>query len=47
MARSNPGMTTDVGKTVIVIIDSHNDFLGSHGVAWGVVGESMCVSPLT
>ncbi len=36
-----PGMVVDAHNTAIVITDPQNDFLSPHGVAWGVVGESV------
>ncbi len=41
MALPNPGMSIDLERTAIVIIDPQNDFLSPEGVAWGVVGESV------
>ena len=41
MTLPNPGMTIDIDRTAILIIDPQNDFLSPTGVAWGVVGESV------
>lgn len=41
MALPDPGMSIDLERTAIVIIDPQNDFLSPDGVAWGVVGESV------
>jgi len=34
-------MTIDPERTAVLITDPQNDFLSPHGVAWGVVGESV------
>ena len=36
----DPGMVID-GRTALVLTDPQNDFLSPHGVAWGVVGQSV------
>ena len=41
MTLPNPGMTIDVERTAILIVDPQNDFLSPTGVAWGVVGKSV------
>lgn len=41
MALPNPGMQIDNTNTALVVIDPQNDFLSPHGVAWGVIGESV------
>ena len=40
-ALPDPGMTIDPERTAVLITDPQNDFLSPHGVAWGVVGESV------
>jgi nicotinamidase-related amidase len=37
----DPGMTIDVERTALVVIDPQNDFLSPEGVTWGVVGENV------
>lgn len=41
MALPDPGVSLDLDRTAMVIIDPQNDFLSPNGVAWGVVGESV------
>ncbi len=41
MALPNPGMQVEANNTALVVTDPQNDFLSPHGVAWGVVGESV------
>ena len=41
MALPDPGMSVDLERTAVVIIDPQNDFLSPEGVAWGVVGDSV------
>jgi nicotinamidase-related amidase len=40
-ALPDPGMEIDPERTAVLITDPQNDFLSPHGVAWGVVGESV------
>jgi len=40
-ALPDPGMQIDPQRTAVLITDPQNDFLSPHGVAWGVVGESV------
>ena len=46
MTLPNPGLTIDVDRTAILIVDPQNDFLSPTGAAWGVVGESVICHPV-